>query len=120
MDLPLHKISARNTTVSYDPEEGVVSVKYFNTEILRASRRDQNIRISTGGWITNPMMTRLNQAMKAMGLKYRVRHQMNQKKQYPEIAVYDLDDGRATITEPLSEYCVNLNATFNLPLASVV
>ena len=109
----LHKISAKNTKIIHHDDESV-EVLYKTTRIAYASTKDDSLRITTGGWITPAMLTRINQTLAAFKCMVRVRYQTNRKDGYTELAAYKLIDNSVTVTEPFVDGVVKLD--FSLPV----
>jgi hypothetical protein len=64
------KIGPTATTVT--ERDGVLSVKYYNTEVVRYTRMSRHIMLDTGGYKTATTKARMNQTANQFGLPYQV------------------------------------------------
>lgn len=69
----MQTIGRTATTVQND--DGVISVTYHNTEVVRVEGRlisDQKVTLNTGGYFTNTTKTRMNQTSQQFALGFYV------------------------------------------------
>ena len=63
-------IGTHKTTVKQS--NGILSVVYHSTEVVRFDRSTNMLTLDDGGWATSTTKTRMNQASRQFGLGYRV------------------------------------------------